>query len=82
MWSKDQGLTWASALTGNAAIRGAFPDVDEQLADAGDGSEAFTFALPDDLPQTELLFAVEAWRASTHCHHASHQTRVFVRRSR
>jgi hypothetical protein len=82
MWSRDQGLTWTSALTGNAAIRGAFPDIDEQLADAGEGSEAFTFALPDDLPQTELLFAVEAWRASTHCHHASHQTRVFVRRSR
>ena len=82
MWSKDQGLTWTSASTGNAAIRGVYPDVDEQLADAGDGTEAFTFALPDDLPQTEIVFAVEAWRTSTRCHHASHQTRVFVRRSR
>ncbi len=82
MWSLDQGATWLSATTGEAALVGEYPeDVDERLVDSGEGSESFTFALPDDTPQTELLLAVEAWRAATRSHHASHQTRVHVRRS-
>ena len=83
LWSRDQGLTWRSAITGNTAVRSERPsDEDDRLVDGGEGGESFTFALPDDLQDTELVLAVEAWRASTHCHFSSHQTRVFVRRSR
>lgn len=82
LWSRDQGVTWISATTGDATAVGQYPDdADERLVDSGEGSESFTFALPDDMPQTELLLAVEAWRASTRSHHASHQTRVYVRRA-
>ncbi len=83
LWSIDQGLTWRSAINGEAAVRDERPrDGEDRLVDGGEGGESFTFALPDDLQDTELVLAVEAWRASTESHFSSHQTRVFVRRSR
>jgi len=82
LWTRDRGLTWHSALTGEAAEPGEYPQhASERLGDAGQGSEAFTFAMPDDAAMGECTFLVEAWRASTQCHSASHRVVVYVRRS-
>lgn len=82
LWSRDRGATWLSALTGDVAEFGVYPTaIDDRLADTGQGSESFTFAMPDDLPTGEVRFAIEAWRTSTQSHHATHRAMVFVRRS-
>jgi len=80
--SHDNGAGWTSAVTGHAAVPGAWPDDgDELLADVGTGNESFTIALPATLPAGEYIVRVEAWRTTAHVHCASHEVRIFVRRS-
>ena len=70
-------------MTDQPAVIGVWPEsMSERLADAGTGQESFTFALSSTLPPGEYLFRIEAWRDSTHAHSASHQVRVYLRRSK
>lgn len=82
LWTRDRGRTWLSALTGDDAEPGVYPDsVTERLGDVGQGSESFTFPLPDEVETGEVTFLVEGWRANTRAHSASHRVVVYVRRS-
>ncbi len=82
LWSADAGATWTSALTDAPTQIGSWPTaVSERLADAGNGNESFSFPFPSTLPAGEYVIRVEAWRTTTHLHNATHQVRLFVRRT-
>jgi hypothetical protein len=81
--SSDQGVTWRSLLTGQAANLREFPDdLADRVSDVALGNEILVVPMPSEqFPTGEHLFRVEAFDTSRRCHCAAHQAVVLVRRT-
>lgn len=83
LYSADAGNSWSSVLTGQPTAPGVFPaDLNDSIADAGEGNETFVVATPaETFPMGEYRFRVECHDLDRHSHCSSHQVRVVIRRN-
>ncbi|MBM3973755.1 MAG: hypothetical protein FJ301_06605 [Planctomycetes bacterium] len=80
MCSRDGGRSWVHVADGAPATPGVPPGPAHEFLDQGPGDETFAWDVSSGYPEGVYLLRVECFRVGSACHHAAHQTRVFVQR--
>jgi hypothetical protein len=78
--SRDAGRSWFHVVDGSPATPGVPPTAAQAIADSGTGDESFAWDVASGYPEGSYLLRVECFRDGAACHHAVHQTRLFIQR--
>ncbi len=78
--SRDAGRTWFHVADGSPATLGEAPGPAQEFVDQGTGDETFVWDVSSGYPEGSYLLRVECYRVGAACHHAAHQTRVYIQR--
>lgn len=81
-YSSDNGSTWRHVRDNTPAMPGTRPtDAGLLVADAGIGSEAFTWSTPSvQFPQGSYQLRIDCFRRGAPIHFSYHKTRLFIQR--
>lgn len=81
MYSNDGGTTWYHCMDDTLATPGTKPDSMHLVADAGLGSDRYTWSVPQErFPEGSYLLRIDCFRHGAQVHYSFHKTKIFIQR--
>lgn len=81
MYSPDNGTTWLHVQDDTAATPGERPSSTYMLADAGAGTETYSWDVPaGSFPEGSYLLRIDCYRQGASVHYSYHKTKIFIQR--